>query len=83
MNVAAAEAYVERLCGGTPGKEPEPKESQTARRRSVFLMKDLRLFLNTLDRSLSLMRSGGIDAQLRREETEEAVVVTVRIPKNR
>ncbi|MBR3084229.1 MAG: ParB/RepB/Spo0J family partition protein [Oscillospiraceae bacterium] len=83
MNVAAAEAYVERLCGGTPGKEPEPKESQAARRRSVFLMKDLRLFLNTLDRSLSLMRSGGIDAQLRREETEEAVVVTVRIPKNR
>ena len=83
MNVAAAEAYVERLCGGTPGQEPEPKESQAARRRSVFLMKDLRLFLNTLDRSLSLMRSGGIDAQLRREETEEAVVVTVRIPKNR
>ena len=83
MNVAAAEAYVERLCGGTPGQEPEPRESQAARRRSVFLMKDLRLFLNTLDRSLSLMRSGGIDAQLRREETEEAVVVTVRIPKNR
>ncbi|MBR4424818.1 MAG: ParB/RepB/Spo0J family partition protein [Oscillospiraceae bacterium] len=80
MNVAAAEAYVERLCGGTSTEQPK---EPAARRRSVFLMKDLRLFLNTLDRSLNLMRSGGIDAQLRREETEEAVVVTVRIPKSR
>jgi ParB family chromosome partitioning protein len=44
-------------------------------------MKDVRLFLNTLERSLDLMRSGGIDAALRREETDEAVVLTVRIPK--
>ena len=71
MNVAEAEAYVERLL--SPAPPPH--------RKSIFLMKDVRLFLNTLERSLDLMRSGGIDAALRREETDEAVVLTVRIPK--
>ena len=71
MNVAEAEAYVERLLSPAP----------PPRRKSIFLMKDVRLFLNTLERSLDLMRSGGIDAALRREETDEAVVLTVRIPK--
>ena len=45
-------------------------------------MKDLRLFMNTLDRSLTMMRSGGIDAEMDRQDTDEAVVVTVKIRKN-
>lgn len=76
MNVAAAEAYVDALCA--PAPEPAPR---SVRRRSVFLMKDVRLFLNTLERSVDLMRSGGVAAETRREETDEALVVTVRIPK--
>ena len=44
-------------------------------------MKDVRLFLNTMDRSVDLMRSGGVDASVCREETDDAYVVTVRIPK--
>ena len=77
MNVAAAEEYVDKLC--TPSATPE--EAPGARRQSVFLMKDVRLFLNTMDRSVELMRSGGVDADLRREETDDALIVTVRIPK--
>ena len=77
MNVAAAEAYVDRLCA--PAAEaPAPP---APRRRSVFLMKDVRLFLNTLDRSVDLMRSGGVEAETRKEETDSALIVTVRIPK--
>ena len=78
MNVAAAEAYVDKLCAPPPEAPPAPS---VPRRRSVFLMKDVRLFLNTLDRSVDLMRSGGVDAETRREETDEALIVTVRIPK--
>lgn len=70
MNVAAAEAYVDRLCAPAP-----------PRRKSVFLMKDLRLFLNTMDRSVELMRSGGLEASVEREEDDDALTVTVRIPK--
>ena len=77
MNVAAAEDYVDKLCRLPP---PEEKPAP-ARGKSVFLMRDLRLFMNTLDRSLNLMRSGGVDAALQREETEDELVLTVRIPK--
>ena len=79
MNVAAAEAYVDRLCAPPP-KPPAPQAPE-ARRRSVFLMKDVRLFLNTMDRSVDLMRSGGVNADVSRVETDEALIVTVRIPK--
>ena len=75
MNVAAAEAYVDRLCAPA-----EPEEAQP-RRRSVFLMKDVRLFLNTMDRSVALMRTGGLDASVERSEDDDALTVTVRIPK--
>ena len=83
MNVAAAEAYIDRLCAAVP-EEPPPErpERPAPRRKSVFLMKDVRLFLNTMDRSVDLMRSGGVDASVLREETEDALVVTVRIPKS-
>ncbi len=89
MNVAAAEEYIERLCAAPapvlpetpPAPEPEPEEEPRPRRRSIFLMKDVRLFLNTLDRSLGMMRSGGIDAALERSENDSELTLTVRIPK--
>lgn len=77
MTVAAAEDYVEQLC--TPRHSPPA----APRRKSIFLMKDVRLFMNTLERSLNLMRSGGIDAELQRDETDSEVVLTVRIPKGK
>lgn len=78
MNVAAAEDYIARLA--VPAPEPEPKPM---RRKSLFVMKDVRVFMNSLNRSLDLVRQGGIDATLSRAETEEDLVFTVRIPKAR
>ena len=80
MNVAAAEEYVDRLCGRFVTQDPPP---EAPRRRSVFLMKDVRLLMNTMERSLGLIRSGGIDAALDSSETEEELVLTVRIPKTK
>ena len=79
MNVAAAEEYVDRLCA--PPAEDRHSADPPPRRRSLFLMKDVRLFLNTMDRSIALMRSGGVNAEASREETDDALVVTVRIAK--
>lgn len=80
MNVAAAEAYVDRLCAPPP--PPPAPQTPELRRQRIFLMKDVRLFLNTMERSVDLMRSGGIKADVSREETDEALIVTVRIPKH-
>ena len=51
--------------------------------RRVFLLKDVRLFLNSLDRGLRLVREAGIGAESRREDTEDAILLTIRIPKSR
>lgn len=71
MNVAAAEEYVDKLT--SPNFRNTPK---------VFVMKDVRLFLNTLSRAVEMLRSGGIDAQCEYEETESDTVIEIKIPKN-
>ena len=78
MNVAAAEEYIERLCNPP---EQTAEELRPLHRKTMFLMKDVRVLINTLDRSVSMMRSGGLQADLSREETDRELVLTVRIPK--
>ena len=84
MNVAAAEAYVEALLS-PPEPEPEkaPPPPEPRGRKKTFVMKDLRLFLNTVSRSVDLMKQGGVAADMRREETEDTLILTISIPKAR
>ena len=72
LTVAKTEALVEELLAGDP---PPP------RRRPIFIVKDVRLFLNTITHSLDMMRSAGVDAQCRREDTEEEILLTIHIPR--
>lgn len=76
MNVAAAEDYIARL-----SEPPAEKAGKPLRRAPLFIMKDVRVFMNSLNHSLELVRQGGIDATLSRAETESDLVLTVRIPK--
>ena len=71
-NVAQTEQYVERRLAAL----------QTAGRRT-YIIKDVRLFLNSVDRGLRLIRDAGVDARTEREETEDEIVLTLRIPKQR
>ena len=77
LTVAATEAYVEALLAAPAAPPPLPA------RRRTFILKDVRLFLNSLTRSVEIMKQGGIDAGIRREETEDALIVTISIPKTR
>ena len=79
LSVAAAEAYIEELLAGPA---PGPKADRPEPRRSLIL-KDVRVFLNSLNHSLAVMKQGGIDAGLRREETEDALILTISIPKEK
>lgn len=71
LNVAQAEQEVERRLTAL----------QTQPRHRTFILKDVRLFFNSLDRQLRLVRSAGVDADCRRTETEDAYLLTIRIPK--
>lgn len=77
LTVAASEEYIENLL-----KAPEEDPEQAAPHRTLVL-KDVRVFLNSLNRSLDLMKQGGIDAAVRREETDSSLILTISIPKNR
>jgi len=75
LNVAQAEQYVERRLAALQSTPPAG--------RRTFIIKDVRLFLNSVDRGLRLIRDAGIDAACGREETEDDILLTIRIPKQR
>ena len=79
LTVAATDAYVDSLLAAPPETPPTPPPA----RRRTFILKDVRLFLNSLTRNIELMKQGGIDAGIRREETPDALIVTISIPKAR
>ena len=70
LTVAQTEQLVEKLLHTTKKRKPP-----------TFILKDVRLFLNTLSRSLDLMRTAGVDAQCQREESDQEICLTIHIPK--
>ncbi len=73
LNVAKTEAYVDKLCRARPAPRRGPAP--------IYRTKDVRLFLNTLKRGLTIMRSAGVDAQCGREETDREITLTIHISK--
>ena len=81
LTVAATDAYIDALLS-SPEPEP-PAEAEKPEHRRTFVLKDVRVFLNTLSRSIDLMKQGGIDAGVQRQETEDSLILTISIPKNK
>lgn len=73
LTVAKTEAYIDKLLA--PAKPPKSKK------KPLIYIKDIRLFLNTLNRSLGMMNQAGVGASCGKEETEEEIVLTITIPK--
>ena len=84
LTVAATDDYSDALLQAPEEpEEPEEPEAPKAEGRRTFVLKDVRVFLNTLSRSIDLMKQGGIDAGVRREETEDQLILTISIPKGK
>lgn len=71
LNVAQTEKLVE---GRMEGVRPK-------RRKPIVVVKDVRLFFNTVSHALQTMRQSGIQAEEEKRETEEYIEYVVRIPK--
>ena len=69
FTVARTEAYVESLLHPAP------------RRKPTFLLKDVRLFLNTVSRGMDLMKQAGVKVNCLQEDTGETIRLTITIPK--
>ena len=81
LTVAATDAYVDALLS-SPEPEP-PAQPDKPEHKRTFVLKDVRECLNTLSRSIDLMKQGGIDAGIKRQETEDSLILTISIPKNK
>ena len=81
LTVAATDAYIDALLS-SPEPEP-PAEAEKPEHKRTFVLKDVRVFLNTLSRSIDLMKQGGIDAGVQRQETEDSLILTISIPKTK
>jgi ParB family chromosome partitioning protein len=71
LTVAQTEACVEGLLSPVAPRKVRP----------TYVLKDVRLFLNTVNRAVSIMNAAGVKAQCGREETEAEILLTIHIPK--
>ncbi len=71
-NVAQSEAYIDQLL---------KTAQKTPMRAPTYVIKDVRIFLNTIRRSVGLMQRAGVAANVCREDTESEILLTIRIPR--
>ena len=70
--VARTERYIDALAA------PAAEKSKLGR----FVLRDMRVFFNSLNHQLDLIRAAGVAAQTEQEETEGELILTIRIPKS-
>lgn len=71
LTVSQTEELVEKLLTPPP---PAPKP------RRVMVVRDVRIFLNTIRAALDTMKNAGIPAEEHREQTDTYIQYTIRIP---
>ncbi|MBE6998678.1 MAG: ParB/RepB/Spo0J family partition protein [Clostridia bacterium] len=76
MSVSQAEALVEAM-----GEAIKRQHATPAERHRVYVVKDIRLFFNSVTKAVDTMRLAGIPAEVERSEEPDNLVLTVRIPK--
>jgi len=62
-------------------REPGKKKPERTKRKSVS--RDVRIALNTIKQSLSLVSKSGIEVETEEEDTEDFYTITVKIPKKK
>ena len=71
LSAAETDRYIGALLART---EPKPGDAH-----SRFVLKDVRVFLNSLHRSVDVMRRGGVEVDVDHTQTDEEMLVTIRI----
>ena len=73
LNVSQTDEYIERLLITKPRQNTN---------RTVFVFKDLRPFVNTINHAVDTMRSSGIKADVKQNEDDSALHMTISIYKS-
>lgn len=78
LNVSRTEEYIDEFLKAK--EKPEPLPEQDGGRHVVRLFKDVRFFLNTLNRAVGVMVDAGIGATVQRQESDDGLTLTISIP---
>ncbi|MDF2567317.1 MAG: parB5 [Oscillospiraceae bacterium] len=71
LNVAQSEKYIEALINNN-GKDPN--------KRRLMIVKDVRLFFNTINKAIDTMKKAGIAAQAKKTDQGDYIEYVVKIP---
>ena len=81
FNVAQTEAYVDALLNKQQQNAGQTQKTSPAKAQNAFVIKDVRFFLNSINRGMRMMKNAGVDAEYGQTETEDHILLTIRIPK--
>lgn len=80
MNVVKTEEYIEELlCAASRATEKEEKKEQ----KRKLVVRDLRLFYNSIDQAVEIIKRSGIPVEASRKEVERGVLIEILLTKNR
>lgn len=81
MNVAAAEEYIESLlCAESRAAEIRSKPPKSEQRHKLII-KDIRIFYNSIDHAVDIIKKSGIPVESTRKETESGTLISILLPK--
>ncbi len=92
MNVSQAEEFVEDLvCAGERRLEKERLERESAEavdqkkaeQRRKLIVRDIRMFYNSIDKAVDIIKKSGIKVSSSRKELPEGVVIEILLPKEK
>ena len=74
FNVSQTDAYIEKLLAAP---------LKPIRSKPLIILKDLRLFFNSIDKAVHFVQSAGVPASVERTETDDGFLMTILVPKKR
>ena len=78
LNVSRTEEFIDELLKAK--ENPQPGVEPESGKHVVRLFKDVRFFLNTLNRAVGVMVDAGIGATVKQQESDDGLTLTICIP---
>lgn len=78
LNVSRTEEYIDEFLKAK--ENPQPVVEPESGKHVVRLFKDVRFFLNTLNRAVGVMVDAGIGASVKQQESDDGLTLTICIP---
>ncbi len=82
LNVAETEAYIESVLHPTEAEPEKPLPKPEIPKNRPAILRDVRLFCNSLNHAIDIMRQAGIEATTTKHETDDGTEIRVYIPRS-